>query len=67
MRRAARSTEGGAWSASDMYTRQVMESIFSLFSETEGHLAEMKFIDSAGEDYRFILRLEVPPILERQH
>ncbi|AAM84713.1 hypothetical protein CQP30_06620 [Yersinia pestis] len=45
----------------------VMESIFSLFSETEGHLAEMKFIDSAGEDYRFILRLEVPPILERQH
>ncbi len=36
----------------------VMESIFSLFSETEGHLAEMKFIDSAGEDYRFILRLK---------
>lgn len=38
----------------------VMEKVFSLFSETEGHLAEMKFMDSAGENHRFTLRLETP-------
>jgi hypothetical protein len=38
----------------------MMESIFTLFAETEGHYAEMKFSDGNGVHHKFTLEIKVP-------
>lgn len=38
----------------------MMELIFTLFAETEGHYAEMKFSDGKGVHHKFTLEIKVP-------
>jgi hypothetical protein len=45
----------------------VMERFFSLYAEDVGHVAEAKFVDSAGEHFRFTLQLTVPPAPQQRH
>jgi hypothetical protein len=45
----------------------VMERIFSLYAEDVGHVAEAKFVDAAGEHFRFTLQLTVPPAPQQRH
>ncbi|WP_431225882.1 hypothetical protein ACQ86O_27805 (plasmid) [Serratia sp. L9] len=41
----------------------LMELIFTLFAETEGHYAEMKFSDGNGVHHKFTLEIKVPAAL----
>lgn len=38
----------------------MMELIFTLFAETEGHYAEMKYADGNGVHHKFTLEIIVP-------
>lgn len=38
----------------------MMELIFTLFAETEGHYAEMKYADGNGVHQKFTLEIKVP-------
>lgn len=38
----------------------MMELIFTLFAETEGHYAEMKYADGNGVHHKFTLEIKVP-------